>query len=1075
VPASAELCSFCDYQRMEAECLTASGRHSLLRRLTAMVDKNLQGIALELVPAQFRGHFQRGLATKQFCPGFDGEICIFALAASGGRAQIHKSQAAACFFCDPEVDALGGRRQVAGLLKRLSPTAKAKALAERIPEDAPSRALGSGSGPAAAHAPATATEKKIYREQVLADRARGRKHAGRAPERAARGVEVCNSPPAPPAKRSARAAGLERWALRNTWPQCRACGQMLARDLTQKTLTRTQKVTAPASQCPRCRSTRALPGLKDVPAPLRGRSEAAARALSLLEVDVGFEQRAKHGMGYRVHTHMLRLRWKEQPVKKAIRKLDDAEMRGKAKAARKYLRSAEDCAYQEFAGGIPRRGQGLAKATSMTFTQERATDPRRQRAETLEDALRPARPESEEEGEEDAGGLMRHSIKRLYAALALGQLLGYTEHYEILQFVYDLHLWTDLGSKCNLGTGVPMRLMMAGSTFSPIYWRRVQSGLVDLVRQLGFPKLFFTLAPSEWTLPCHAFVLDGMTKLLRARLRLPVEETLHVTHTLLQTAKGFLLGHTGARQEWKDHLLAVRDETGRSRKLHGFVRIEFQDGTRRLATQEYHGSGRPHLHLLVFGDDDLVRTLDMPHLASATMPADEDLAGYVRGDAVFGSDRGLETTPDKAVGLRAYFPDILDALKCHQEWLNDDADATSIATTVLSRYHPLEPEMILQLFGARFRQWHFTTVSGGKRDFVVPVPDADDLPENHEVPAQLRYLTMAFLNGYGRDPEEVDRELKVEGHGRAAAQSIKDMLARALIEDYLSGKILAADTPSPTAGQAAGRAAAGRAATYNSQQTKFKALLDAAVSQAVRGRSEDAAAEEAAASARADPNFEALLRKLRTAKPDAATLKLLQKRKAWTPPGRPTPAGVQRLLHAHPDTTIVSCTRRGAQEVNECALRALFDRRPAIAPNLPGDLETNPANYDVEGKLLPDDVLQPLGVPIYKGMDIYLTKNIRKDVDFVNGMLVQDLVFDADTRAVLATRGLRVKTRTGHLIEVWRWSDPDHSGAELDRISVYLDVPKVPGAAYTAISRVRTGRDFLIGGSVADVHFTPAL
>ena len=494
---------------------------------------------------------------------------------------------------------------------------------------------------------------------------------------------------------------------------------------------------------------------------------------------------------------------------------------------------------------------------------------------------------------------------------------------------------------------------------------------------------------------------------------------------------------------------------------------------------------------------------------------------------------------------------------------------------------------------------------------------------------------MAFLNGYGRNPEEVDRELKVEGHGRAAAQSIKDMLAanRALVEDYLSGKILAADTPLPIAGQAAGRAAAGRAATYNGQQTKFKALLDAAVSQAVRGRSEDAAvAEEAAASARAeakvlaclgppgtgkttvchdkiedlladrgrvlfalptaqlasrmrerygrrsgleidtchaafglnehlaghlpvlavydlivvsqlsaehgdrilhlwdaadrlpalvfcgdkwqmagygdrrpwetnlwkravfkiefhksyrcqDPNFEALLRKLRTAKPDAATLKLLQKRKAWTPPGRPTLAGVQRLLHAHPGTTIVSCTRRGAQEVNECALR-----RPALAPDLPGDLEANPANYDVEGKLLPDDVLQPLGVPIYKGMDIYITKNIRKDVDFVNGMLAVVLSFNP------ATRGLRVKTRTGHLIEVWRWSDPDHSGisyypirpgycstilklqgAELDHISVYLDVPKVPGAAYTAISRVRTGKDFLIGGSVADARFTPAL
>ena len=289
-----------------------------------------------------------------------------------------------------------------------------------------------------------------------------------------------------------------------------------------------------------------------------------------------------------------------------------------------------------------------------------------------------------------------------------------------------------------------------------------------------------------------------------------------------------------------------------------------------------------------------------------------------------------------------------------QEWLNDDADATIIATTVLSRYHPLEPEMILQLFGVRFRQWHFTTVSGGKRDSVVPVPDADDLAEKHEVrlyeraawargrislldflrktnadgevcawlkkkhaaqgqegetlgefaarykmegekvvaadlvsrlsdkhygqwltlhkpfrhlrdlvddaqlakvPTQHRYLAMAFLNGYGRNVEEVDHELRVEGHSRAAAQSIKDMLAanKALVEDYLSRRILATDAPVPVAGPAARRVPGGKVAIYNGQQTKFKALLDAAVSRAVRGRSEDAAAaDEAATRARAE-------------------------------------------------------------------------------------------------------------------------------------------------------------------------------------------------------------------------------
>ena len=281
----------------------------------------------------------------------------------------------------------------------------------------------------------------------------------------------------------------------------------------------------------------------------------------------------------------------------------------------------------------------------------------------------------------------------------------------------------------------------------------------------------------------HGFVLDGMSKLLRARLRLPVEETLHITHVLLQTAKGFLLGDTGRRKEWKDHVFAVKEETGRGRKLDGFVRLEFQDGTRKAETQTYHGSGRPHLHLLVFGDDDLVRSLDVPGFASASLPAlDEDMAGYVRGSQldhkqdsgrrVFAEEtRYVEeieawplkhTAADHAQGLRGYLPDVMDALKRHQDlnigedrtgllrqyvakylakfsdsasqdWLNDEADAASIAATVLSRYHPLEPEMVLQLFGAKLRQWHFTTVGGGKRDFIAPLPDASDLPERHPV------------------------------------------------------------------------------------------------------------------------------------------------------------------------------------------------------------------------------------------------------------------------------------------------------------------------------------------------------
>ena len=47
-------------------------------------------------------------------------------------------------------------------------------------------------------------------------------------------------------------------------------------------------------------------------------------------------------------------------------------------------------------------------------------------------------------------------------------------------------------------------------------------------------------------------------------------------------------------------------------------------------------------------------------------------------------------------------------------------------------------------------------------------------------------------------------------------------------------------------------------------------------------------------------------------------------------------------------------------------------------------------------------------------------------------------------------------------------------GAELEHVVAYLDVPHVPAAAYTALSRVKEGWQCLIGGVVTKHNFTPA-
>ena len=183
----------------------------------------------------------------------------------------------------------------------------------------------------------------------------------------------------------------------------------------------------------------------------------------------------------------------------------------------------------------------------------------------------------------------------------------------------------------------------------------------------------------------------------------------------------------------------------------------------------------------------------------------------------------------------------------------------------------------------------------------------------------------------------------------------------------------------------------------------------------------------------------------------------------------------------------MTCTRRGAAEVNNAALKALFPRgRPQTT--LAADIDSNPDNYE-KGVLKPVEQLLPSQLPIYRGARVFLTRNARKDVDYVNGMAAEVLGFHR------ASRALRVRTDTGHALAVYPWTDRERNGltyypvrggyastilkmqgAELPHVVVYLDAPGVPAAAYTAVSRVARLGDFLLAAKVVleATHFVPA-
>ena len=92
-------CMWCSSSRLEAACDGRVGRHILVRTFGQMCPQQQEN-ARCLVPSAYRAVFDKLIAERARCGGWDGTTCIFAQTAAGGPANLQK-QRAACLFCDP--------------------------------------------------------------------------------------------------------------------------------------------------------------------------------------------------------------------------------------------------------------------------------------------------------------------------------------------------------------------------------------------------------------------------------------------------------------------------------------------------------------------------------------------------------------------------------------------------------------------------------------------------------------------------------------------------------------------------------------------------------------------------------------------------------------------------------------------------------------------------------------------------------------------------------------------------------------------------------------------------------------
>ena len=307
-----------------------------------------------------------------------------------------------------------------------------------------------------------------------------------------------------------------------------------------------------------------------------------------------------------------------------------------------------------------------------------------------------------EEDEEDLdadeaaeGGASRQSAKASFLAKAHSALIGYNSDAQLLQFVYDLWLFTTIGGAKN-SANAGIREALAAKPYSPELWRTYHAALIDLQKQLGWPSLFITVAPYEWSFPYHQWLEDELAKSLRSRLEMPVSETLHLAHVLTQAVKGLLTGSNEGLQPKREHVFSSAEGPGKVR--HWVARLEFQDGKRKRRVfrdgQFYHGRGTIHVHILLWLED--MQCMDLASKIRADVPAEEEeemrdlvvgsqldymSSGWpVREEPTKVSEAGQRLQlhhPQDAFEqrCRAYLPDVLAALRCHVDVLASDGRA----------------------------------------------------------------------------------------------------------------------------------------------------------------------------------------------------------------------------------------------------------------------------------------------------------------------------------------------------------------------------------------------------------------
>ena len=161
-----------------------------------------------------------------------------------------------------------------------------------------------------------------------------------------------------------------------------------------------------------------------------------------------------------------------------------------------------------------------------------------------------------------------------------------------MQLVFDRWLYKTITGAINStrilspnsGRPPPPFYALQDKPFSIGYWDWQHRNLIDIVRQFGFPSLFITISPSEWSFPLPLWLEAFSIETGYGPTQSACFETLHFMHVLEQIVRGYFCGSNDSK--WCNHVFSYNRTPTNNINAY-FYRFEFKK------------QGTVHIHLLV--------------------------------------------------------------------------------------------------------------------------------------------------------------------------------------------------------------------------------------------------------------------------------------------------------------------------------------------------------------------------------------------------------------------------------------------------------------------------------------------